>query len=180
MYWYKQLGKTTAYLLTVVLATACKPEIKKADDAFFDIKGYFEAEAGRLNTTSPAVLKTAVHNSVTQKHEVKITSWQTELALFTGSDINKPAWRNDYTESRKGTRLVYTANKPELKTRKIVVERQPGGHVKYIAINNRLKNLLYTSSEKLVYIPDSVYTIEKHQHVRVIGDNHYKISGLLH
>jgi len=46
-------------------------------------------------------------------------------------------------------------------------------------IFNRTKNILYQTTEKLSYFPDSLYLIEKDQKVRLMAKNKYKVQGLI-
>ncbi|XHR93010.1 hypothetical protein ACFJIV_22110 [Mucilaginibacter sp. UC70_90] len=51
--------------------------------------------------------------------------------------------------------------------------------MEWILIYNHTKNLLYETNEKLSYFPDSLYLIQKTQHVKLMGRNDYKVQGTL-
>ena len=159
---------------------SCKPDNvqKGATLKYFDLKGYFSADTARLNklTTNP-ILKTVNHNKVIETKKVVIKNWGNELSLFLASDINKPAWRDSYDIRDNGDVVIYKARYPELKTREIIINK-PNNKVKWILIFNSTKNMLYQTSEKLSYFPDSAYVIAKYQKVRLLGANQYKITGL--
>lgn len=174
MYWYKKL--TVISVLAISGLQSCKPEITNTGNAYFDLKGYFKQEADRLSANKPSVYKSASHNKTTQDKSIIITDWDGELALFSGSDINKPAWRGEYTVIEKADSIVYKAKKPELKVREVRIRRK-GQKVTAIFIVNKTKNLLYHSTEKLSYYPDSLYRIDKKQDVNLIGVNDYRIEG---
>jgi hypothetical protein len=78
--------------------------------------------------------------------------------------------------SKKDSITTYTAISPELKTQRIIVDKE-NGKVKSINIYNHTKNMLYETSENLSYYPDSVYSIDKTQHVLLLGNNRYIITG---
>jgi len=61
----------------------------------------------------------------------------------------------------------------------VVITRNKGNNIKCIMIYNVSKNILYQTNEVLGYIPDSLYTIKKTQHVRFLGTNNYFIKGTL-
>ncbi len=163
-----------------ILLPSCKPEIKNdgATAKYFDLKAYFKADAARLSGIKKSTLKTVTHNGTTESKEVNINNWERELSLFSESDINKPAWRDSYKVQTTPTMVIYMATDDDLKTREIIINKT-GGKVKYITIYNYTKNILYYTNEKLTYIPDSIYKIEKTQYVRLLGLNKYVIIGKL-
>ncbi|GAB3922377.1 hypothetical protein [Mucilaginibacter myungsuensis] len=158
---------------------ACKPEIKEtgAELKFFDIKGYFKADSTRLRIKAPMVTKTVNHNGKIETEQVKIQNWGTELEPFIASDINKPSWRDSYKIQTGINLLVYTAIDPDVKTRNIMIKKV-GGKLIWITIYNHTKNLLYEDKETLTYFPDSLYTIKKWQHVRLMGNDSYDIKAV--
>ena len=180
MYWCKNIYHTlfAAGVGIALLFPACKPAIKEdATAKYFDLKAYFKADSARLTQMHKPVLKTVTHNGITESKKVNITNWAQELNLFSQSDINKPAWRDSYKIQRGEHTLIYMAMDPDLKTREIIINKKKDGGVQYIAIYNYTKNLLYDTREKLTYIPDSIYKIEKTQHVKLLGTNKYVITG---
>lgn len=157
---------------------ACKPAIKEtgAQIKFFDIKDYFKHEAARLTKLNRDVKKSVEHNGDKDAKKVHIANWDRELNLFTESDINKPAWSRSYAVDSTASNITYKAKFPELKTRYITICRT-NGKVTAIEIENDTHNLLYNTTEKLTYLPDTFYQIEKTQKVKVMGGNSYKIKG---
>jgi hypothetical protein len=182
MYWCKNIYHTlfAAGIGIALLLPACKPAIKEdgVKIKYFDLKAYFKADSARLSKLNKPILKTVNHNGVIESKEVKIDDWSRELSLFIESDINKPAWRDSYSVQTTPTIVIYTATDDDLKTREIIVNKT-GDKVKYIVIYNYTKNILYYTKEKLTYMPDSIYKIEKTQHVRLLGLNKYVITGKL-
>ncbi|PTR00999.1 hypothetical protein C8P68_101229 [Mucilaginibacter yixingensis] len=158
-------------------ATGCKPDIKETGKAaYFDIAGYFKGQTAVLTKQNPFVNKTAIHNGASQTRKVQIGNWEGEFEQFIKSDINKPAWRQSYVVNQGKGLTVYKANNPGLKTQKIIL-KQKDGKLVWIYIYNHDKNLLFESYEDLAYYPDSVYTIKKWQHVKLMGVNRYEIRG---
>jgi len=168
-----------AVAFAAAIFSSCKPEIKEtgAGLKYFDLKGYFYADSARLTHQNKPVLKTVIHNGVTQTRKVHIANWGNELSLFISSDINKPAWKDSYTVQTSGDALIYKAKEPGLQTTQIIINR-PNNKVKWILIFNHTKNMLYETKEKLTYFPDSMYMIEKTQKVRFMGSNRYDIKGM--
>ncbi|HVW98033.1 MAG TPA: hypothetical protein VHA56_18830 [Mucilaginibacter sp.] len=160
--------------------SSCRPGVRNNGGGlkYFDIKGYFAGEISRLNRENSPVLKTVKHNGTAQSKKVSIKNWEQELESFTSADINKPAWKDSYTITTGDSITIYKAKEPDLKVREIMIKKTEG-KVKWLAIYTRTRNMLYQNIEKLSYYPDSLYLIEKGQHVRFIGDNNYTIRGLL-
>jgi hypothetical protein len=183
MYWYKSKSLYRAVLIAGIscsaILPACNPDIKDTGSAlkYFDLKGYFYADSARLTKLNRPVLKTVIHNGVSQSKKVHISNWGTELGLLVGSDINKPAWKDSYTVQTTPTTLIYAAKYPELQTQNIIINKADN-KVKWIMIINHTKNMLYETKEKLTYFPDSMYMIEKVQSVRLLGSNRYDIKGI--
>jgi hypothetical protein len=180
MYWFKSKAGLLLNVLSIMLLTACKPDVKENGAAlkYFDLKGYFTREAARLNKMNKAVLKTVTHNGLAESKKVHIGNWSGELDLFIGSDINRPAWKNSYDVSNSDNILLYRAKFPELTTREIIIKKE-NQHVKWILIFNGTRNILYQTIEKLTYYPDSLYAISKFQKVRFMGNNTYKVQGVI-
>lgn len=181
MYWCnskKLLIAVACGLYFILMLPACKPAIKQksANLKYFDVKGFFNRDSARLAGLNPLVFKSVYHNGVTESKKVHINNWGTELSLFSGSDINRPAWVNSYNVVNEGNIIIYKAKSPELATQEILI-KQNNGKVAYMLIYNHTKNLLYTNDEELSYFPDSLYQINKVQSVRLLGTNKYQIKG---
>ena len=182
MYWYKSGVVTLSILfggiIVILLLPACKPGSREAGASlkYFDIKGYFEKDSARLTKQNNLVFKTVTHNGVTQRKKVHIANWGTELSLFKQSDINKPAWRNSYEVSNDRGVLSYKARDTDFTMREMLIKMDKQ-KVKSIIIFNVTKNMLYRTTEKLSYFPDSLYLIEKYQKLRLMGSNKYMIEG---
>lgn len=168
-----------ALSLLIVFAAACgsKDNSSITTRTYFDIKGYFEKEADRLQQRNPLIEKSVAQNNQPETKDVKISNWPTELELFTESDINKPAWKDSYRRVNNGNLTELVSKDKGLKTQKISIEKDADGNIVHIFILNNVSNSLYTTTEELNYFPDSLYRIVKHQAVQVIGKNTYSIVG---
>lgn len=163
------------FLLVFLAACQGKKDFTNTEKTYFDIEGYFKKEALRLQQQNPKVEKRVSQNDETEEKEIKVTNWETELDLFTKSDINKPAWKNSYKILKHENQIEYISTDTSLKTRKVQIGFSSEGTVKHISIVNKISNPLYTSTEQLNYFPDSIYSINKDQDVQVIGKNTYQI-----
>lgn len=144
---------------------------------YFSLADYFSQEATRLQQLNPAIVKTVAKNGEQERKEIHVIDWQKELALFIDADINKPAWQNSYRADSTETSVTYKSIDPKLRTAEITVETQEDGSIKHIHIVNKVSNMLYQTDEALDYYPDSLYRITKQQHVWVMGDSDYTVTG---
>jgi len=176
---FKTINTVVLTILCIFSIPSCKPDNLKegALKEYFDIKGYFEKNIAQLKKQHNTITKTVVHNGRSESKSVEISNWDTELALFSESDINKPAWTGNYAIQDSAGTIVYTAKDPELRTRRIVISKKEKSGIKQISIYNEVNNALYNTRETLNYFPDSAYTIEKYQKVKLLGANSYKITG---
>lgn len=172
------MSKFSQLILILFLFSGCissDREIARKQIYYFDIESYFNSEAEQL--ANKKVIKTVSKNDVSETKEMLIGDWKQELALFTESDINKAAFKDSYEKDSTNHRIKYTAKDEELKVRTIEIDFEDGV-VKKISINNSTNNLLYHGTEELIFIPDSMYQINKHQKVILLGLNNYEIKGL--
>ena len=166
------------FIFVFLILSACTGQKEeKAIKTYMDVRGFFDAEASRLSSVNPGINKTVARNEASETRTVKNINWKTELSLFAESDINKPAWQDSYKIVSRPGRTIYLAEDPGLRTREINITKDAEGRVRKITILNQVDNMLYSSTEQLLYIPDSVYQISKQQHVAIIGDNRYFINA---
>lgn len=166
-------------VLILFLFGSCSENKNKALSValtYFDVKSYFEQESIRLSQTKPLVFKEILKNTEREAKEINIKDWNKEFSLFIESDINKPSWTSSYSIKTNNDTLIYSALYPDLRTKEIKILKK-ADEVLFISIKNEAINKLYQSQESLFYFPDSVYKIIKDQQVRIIGENHYQITG---
>lgn len=144
---------------------------------YFSLADYFGKEAVRLQQLNPEITKTVTKNGEEERKNIKVTDWEKEFALFIDADINKPAWRNSYRVDSAGSSMTYTSTDSALRTKEIYIEKSDLGAISYIRVTNRVSNALYQTDEQLAYYVDSLYRITKQQHVQIIGESHYTVTG---
>jgi hypothetical protein len=182
MYWFKSSHKSKVLLMLsfvlLALLPACKPHIE--NNGAFDLSGYIKKDAARLKKLNRPVIKTVYNNGITETKAVHIDNWEQELGLFIEADINKPTWRSNYDVTAEDSLLVYRAKNKDkdLKVRYLLINRNKQ-KVKWILIYTKVDNMLYKTTQKLTYFPDSLYSIEMVQHVRLRGTNVYKVQGVI-
>lgn len=169
------------YILSLIILLSGCTNTQKATGVktYFDISGFFNSEALRLQKNNVTVIKTVKQNDTEEQKSLTIDNWSNELELFSSSDINKPAWSKSYKISTQPNFVEYTAIDKKLRTHTIKIEKLNNGKVAHIYILNKTDNNLYSTTEELNYYPDSLYAISKKQHVLVLGSNNYHITGLI-
>ncbi|HZY36250.1 MAG TPA: hypothetical protein VFE53_06355 [Mucilaginibacter sp.] len=181
MSWYKYSSKNAAGLILgfvlLVCTPACKPHIE--NNGAFDLSGFIKKDAARLKKLNRPVVKTVYHNGVTETKTVHIDNWEQELGLFIDADINKPTWKSSYYVTSEDSLLVYRAKETDLKVRYLLINHDKQ-KVKWILIYTKTpKNHLYLTTQKLVYFPDSLYSIDMRQDVRFMKTNYYSVKGVI-
>jgi len=151
--------------------------------AFFSLKKFFAGEASRLRRDRYRLNKTVVYESTTEKHIVRVGSWEKELGIFADADINKSAWIDKYRTTSTGVKTSYLALDSSLKVKSITISRgiknaaSADGGVQLIRINLSTRNFLYNMSEQLSYLPDSGYRVQRMQNIKVLGRKTYDIQA---
>jgi len=170
--------RSSSIFLLFIILSSCKPVAEKSFEApYEDIKGFFESEVIRLNKNKSVVNKTITQNELSETKEGIQIDWENELSLFTGSDINKAAWQDSYRILKDSSTITYLAIDTNLRTREIRIKKDSSSKIRQILIRNSSKNYLYESTETLMYIPDSTYSIDKFQKVILLGKNKYLIRA---
>lgn len=182
------LDKLWNWACLLLLTCACSSETNSVNttttsssatdhigNPYFSLESYFSGEIDRLTSLDNPVKKTVSINGETESQTLRISNWRHELDPFLGADINKAAWKTSYSIDSIENVLVYRALEPDLKTRKITIEKDSGGQVRRIEMENELVNWIYQSKEQLKYVPDSLYEIKKQQTIRIVGTNEYHI-----
>ncbi|MCF8246097.1 MAG: hypothetical protein K9J37_15485 [Saprospiraceae bacterium] len=181
-----QKGSMFSVLLICVSVLACtQSEVVSADAAtqqFFDLKGYFNAEAQRLTAEGiRQATKVVVADGKTESRNIDNIDYERELSFFAASDNNRPAWTDKYVvdtlfnELNQVVQLNYKCIDDKLKIRNIVVDFD-GIDVNKIFIENNTSNSIATSSQNLVYQPAIGYSIESHQKVAIGDEQLFKVS----
>ena len=143
---------------------------------YFDLKGYIAKEADRLNALQPSLNKTVMVNKSEESKKLKIADWHKELSAFTDADINKSAWQGLFLVTRTSNEDKYTSDNEKVPVKSLVIKHL-NGKVRSIQILIGNSNILYTSKDTLSYYPDSLYQIKKTQHIKLLNEKSYRITG---
>ncbi|WP_343522416.1 hypothetical protein [Pedobacter sp.] len=173
--------KKISILLFALAFFSCKQRKEaeaKTDLQYFDIKGYFDKEISRLQKLNPVVNKTVNVNGTAESKTSKMASWAKELAIFVNADINKASWKEGFKATQLDGTEAYTSDNKKIPVKKVSITRN-GSEIQKIEILIDNKNILYQSQDTLTYFPDSLYSIRKHQKIRLLKEKKYSITGKL-
>lgn len=173
--------RKTFWLLGVVLIFyGCNPAVKNQNGAldYFDIKGYFEKEALRLNKSNPSLLKTVEVNGAAETKKIHIPDWKKELSIFSDSEINRTAWKGLFSTNKTDAQELYQSDNKKVPVKEVLILKKDG-RISGIRILVKNSNMLYSSTDTLSYYPDSLYRINKKQHIKLMAEKRYSITGRL-
>lgn len=162
----------------ILFLFSCSQQERKQMDTpvYFDLTKYFEAEAARLKKTNPDVIKDVNAVGKAEQKTTKITDWKTELASFSNADINKASWKGEFTETKNGGNISYATTNPKIPIKKIEIVKF-NNQIKSVKIFKATENYLYTSTDTLLYYPDSLYFIQNLQNIKLLGAKKYQVTG---
>ncbi len=180
----RRLNIHFAYVTVFLLALSSCGNPERVSNAstphstpYFSLADYFEREAARLQQRNPEIIKTVTKNRDAEQKKIHVVDWRKEFALFIDADINKPAWQSSYRVDSTGSYITYTRTDSTLRTKELRVKKSDSGTVTHVRVTNQVGNMLYQTEEQLDYYVDSLYRIMKQQHVRIIGESHYTVTG---
>lgn len=162
----------------LLIFLGCNPakENQKTSSAYFDVKGYFEKEALRLNAVNPLLTKTVAVDNAKETRKIHLKDWSKELSVFSDADINRNAWKGLFLVKSTHEQDTYTSDHEKVPVKTIMVTKR-NGQLYGIRMVITYSNVLYTSADTLSYFPDSLYQIKKNQKIRLLEAKNYTITG---
>lgn len=172
------MKKKLSSVLVLLFFCGCTPSVKKQQDnlTYFDLKGYFQKEAQRLKNNNPVLTKTVTVNGAAEKKRIRITDWEKEFAIFLDADINRTAWAGLFSTEKSKERELYTSNNEKVPVKEVLILKK-GAQLYSIQILVKNANVLYSSADTLSYYPDSLYQVKKKQHIKLLSEKDYSITG---
>lgn len=149
---------------------------QKTDLTYFDVKGYFEKEAARLNKDNPLISKTVSINGAIESKHINIPDWKKELALFSDADMNRASWKGLFKLKKSKDQELYSSNNEKVPVKELLVTYK-NNEVFGIKVLIKNTNSLYTSIDTLTYYADSLYQVKKVQNIKLLSKKTYTITG---
>ena len=178
----------TAYCL-LLFFIACQTTIdntsaQSTQKPFFDLRTYFQSQIKQLANIK-AVTKKVSANGKTEEKTFNKLDFEKELAMFVGSDINRPAWLDKYkiqnisieNDSARSKETVYTTTNEQLKTKEVKVFFDKTGAPVEINIANADKSLFSDWKQNLNYKPGQGYSISNDQQFIFFKDSRVTIDA---
>ena len=166
------------FFILILSSCTANEQNKTQTGTYFNLKGYFEKEADRLNKLSLQIDKSVEINGNGEQKLVKIKDFKNELSTFIASDINKSSWRGSFSVKKEASIERYTTLNEKIPVKKVEI-RYLNEKIKQIQIIALTNNILYHSSDTLTYYPDSLYEIKKTQKIKLLKEKKYIIKGKL-
>lgn len=151
-------------------------EDRKNELGYFDLKSFFQKEASRLQNKNPFVEKTVKINADAETKKVQIPDWAAEFAMFSNADLNRASWKGLFSIQKTSHTEIYTSSNDKVPVKKVTVNKHLN-RVSSIQIIVANVNSLYSSTDTLSYYPDSLYLINKTQHIKLLPSKHYQVIG---
>lgn len=175
----------TTLLFAVLLGSCSKDptEIYFEDQRFYyDLPKCMTYQVETLERLGKNVRKQLTKDGQTQTVERGGVNWREELELFIESDINRPAWRGafmaDTVTLERMMVITYTTQNREIPVKRLVVtlDRQNQQCLR-LTIDRKTENFLYSSNQKLFFIPGEGYTIKGHLKVPYIFESQFSVES---
>jgi hypothetical protein len=143
---------------------------------YFDLKEYITKEAKRLSLLNAEVDKYVEVNKSAEHKKLKIADWQKELSAFSDADINKSAWEGLFKLNERKDSKTYVSDNEKVPVKSLSIQYK-NGKIYGLQILISTVNSLYTSNDTLSYFPDSLYEVKKTQHIKLLNEKNYHITG---
>jgi len=174
------------FSLLVLNFTACdtnESQKKNTSNKFFDLSDYFEKEIKSLKENKVSFDKEITREDISQvKHHVDV-DWNTELALFIESDINKKAWEEYYSidtvfsdSNEFVVNYVLDAQK-DLAVKKVKLNFEANECVE-VKIYREEENPLFISKQELIYSRGIGYQIIGFQKIVGVFESNFFIDAV--
>ena len=149
---------------------------------FFDVKTYFKTEIERLQRDVRQVKKTVIVNGKAEEKTLDNVVFADELAPFVNSDINRPAWLDQYNALKINGDQRYELKKDkQLKTKLLSVhfadeaerplpEKNGISFVNSIYVLNSESSAVTDYTQELKYNALEGYSIESRQKTALSGE----------
>lgn len=178
---------TTLLLLLGWLSSCGVTEEQDFNTGYYPLRSFMLDEVQR-HTTEQTQMEKAVYMDQTWEEKTvqpaDSAAWHTELAAFMEANINLPANQGLYkvdtlfVDTDSLTRITYLATKKDLRTRYLYVYLKPGStRPDLIEAHLEQENILYSSVQDLVYVPDSGYSITGYQDVLILGLDSFAVNA---
>lgn len=163
-------------------ATANQPVCSATGEMrFFDLCSYVDSLIAHYTAGGFVVDKTVSLNGNSEQLTDLEVDWRTELYPLAQSHINRSAWLDRFTADTialpDGRRLVYGSNRADIPVKRLEVETDNAGRVRLVRVESGRKNLLYTGSQEITFIPGEHYSVRGSQRAMLLSRTTFTIDA---
>ena len=160
--------------LAVVLFYSCHSTIQSTPvKKEIDLPLFFQNESKNLLANKSKLVKSASKDGIFSSKEISNVDWHKEIFNFLdGIDFNKSAYSKDSINDISSYHQI-KGNSDTV----IVQLFYTTGRIDSIAVYKSIKNILFSNKEMISYKAGKNYSIQKDQHVLLLGDSKYYIQG---
>ncbi|MBD1397369.1 hypothetical protein H9Q13_09350 [Pontibacter sp. JH31] len=183
------------FLALLWAAVACErpvPPVSDGEKAAYNLTGYLQQQAQRLQAEKPMVLKSVkTQNKPTETIETSDVDWEKELSIFQEVDLSRPALRDFYQEQQQtlpngSTITVFLKSEDAAApVEQLVLTVSPFQKLEHLEAVVLEENILFYSKRKITLTAESGtgnvsgYRVEGVQKL-IFGDSlHYRIDANL-
>jgi hypothetical protein len=176
-------GIIAVFFVNIVGCDFSKNKQNQTSTKFFDLSDYFEKEIKNLEENKVSFDKEITREDISQtKHHVAV-DWNTELALFIESDINKKAWEEYYEIDTLFTDAYdYVVNYTLLSQKDLIVKKVKlsfeAGECVEVKIYREEENPLFISKQELIYNRDIGFQIIGFQKIVGVFESNFFIDAI--
>ena len=116
------MKKIIFYCLFILLSSCTLKEQENLNSPlYYDLAGYFKAEAKRLTAANLQIDKSVLVNGETESKKINISNWEKELESFISADINKSSWRGAFKVQKNDSLEVYNNENDKIPIKKLIL-----------------------------------------------------------
>ena len=150
--------------------------------SYYDLPSFINKQAKNLNEKKQWVRKHVTKDGHSHIIERGNIIWEDELDAFLESDINRPAWRGEFTvdtiDLTREFLVTYETENEQIPVKKVVVSiDKESKQCLRITVDRETKNFLYSSQQSLFFTNGEGYMMKGKLSVSLLFDSEYSIES---
>ncbi|MGB0917173.1 MAG: hypothetical protein ACPGU4_06255 [Flavobacteriales bacterium] len=174
------------YIILFLLLGSCNQGPAEAyyedQRAYYDLPRFFNKQTANLKEKHQWVRKHVTKDGHSHIIERGNIVWEDELDAFLESDINRPAWRGEFSvdtiELTREYLVTYETDNEQIPVKKVVVSiDKDSKQCLRITVDRLTQNFLYQSQQSLFYTNGEGYMMKGKLSVSYLFDSEYSIES---
>ena len=174
------------YIAIVIFLASCDQGPAEAyygdQRSYYDLPSFINKQAKNLNEKKQWVRKHVTKDGHSHIIERGNIIWEDELDAFLESDINRPAWRGEFTvdtiDLTREFLVTYETENEQIPVKKVVVSiDKESKQCLRITVDRETKNFLYSSQQSLFFTNGEGYMMKGKLSVSLLFDSEYSIES---